>query len=437
MRRLLVLLAVLVPLVLAPAARAGTIIDRAAQALANDPVYVDPDAEAKVSSAEADRIRQRISARQAGPMYVAILPDAAKNEAGGSVSGVMDELHRVMARPGTYAVVAGRSFDGDSTIVRGANNAAGEALSAHKSDGVAATLLDFTDRVGRLRAGGDSGSGGSGGGGSSGGGPGGTGALILLGLVGAGGAALFVSRRRRRRAEDAEFAEVKENARDDLVALGGDIRALDLDVEMPDVDPAARDDYARAVDAYDRANTTWERARRPEELEPVAAALEEGRYAMTSAKARLGGQAPPERRPPCFFDPRHGPSSRDVEWAPDGGAPRLVPACEADAQRVERGEDPEARQVMVGGRRMPYWDAGPMYAPFAGGFFGGFGGGLFPGLLVGTMLGGAMWPGMAWGDGFDGGGFDGGGGDFGGGDFGGGDFGGGDFGGGDFGGGDF
>ena len=68
----------------------------------------------------------------------------------------------------------------------------------------------------------------------------------------------------------------------------------------------------------------------------------------------------------------------------------MVPACEADAQRVERGEDPEAREVLVGGRRMPYWSAGPMYAPFAGGLFGGFGGGLFPGLMVGTLLGSSL-----------------------------------------------
>ena len=68
----------------------------------------------------------------------------------------------------------------------------------------------------------------------------------------------------------------------------------------------------------------------------------------------------------------------------------MVPACEADAQRVERGEDPEAREVLVGGRRMPYWNAGPGYAPFAGGLFGGFGGGLLPGLMVGTLLGSSL-----------------------------------------------
>jgi hypothetical protein len=136
----------------------------------------------------------------------------------------------------------------------------------------------------------------------------------------------------------------------------------------------------------------------------------------------------PERTSPCFFDPRHGPSSREVEWAPPNGTPRPVPACEADAQRVERGEDPSYREVE--GR--PYWEAGPAYAPYAGGFFGG---GLFPGLLVGSMLGGAMFPPIGYGDseigggGFGGGDFGGGGGGFGGGDFGGG---GGDFGGGDF-----
>ena len=155
---------------------------------------------------------------------------------------------------------------------------------------------------------------------------------------------------------------------------------------------------------------------------------------MASAKARLEGETPPERRPPCFFDPRHGPSSRDVMWSPPYGEEREVPACAADALRVEEGEEPHTREIDWQGRRVPYWQAGGAYGPFAGGLFGGFGGGLLPGLLIGSMLGGAMNPGMAYGqDAGDGGGF--GGGDFGGGDFGGGGFGGGDFGGGGFGGG--
>ena len=408
-------------------------MSEAAEALASDPVYVDPSAERALSAAEAERLRARIDERGAGPMYVAVLPEAAKREGGGSAQGVARAIAQRLGRPGTYAVLAGDSFSAGSTDVRGAGDQATAAFRERSSEGAPAVLLDFVDRVGELRAGGtpDSGSGGSGG---SGGG-GGIGAALLLPLLALGAGAFLLSRRRRGKAQAAELAELRENVRDDLVALGDDIRALDLDVEMPGVDPRAKADYDRAVEAYDRADTLVEQARAPEDFEPVGAALEEGRFAMTSAKERMAGREPPERTPPCFFDPRHGPSSREVEWAPYGGAPRPVPACEADAQRVERGEDPEAREVLVGGRRTPYWNAGPMYAPFAGGLYGGMGGGLFPGLMIGTLLGSSL-GGWGVGDAYASGGEGGDGGDWGGGDFGGG---GGDFGGGggDFGGGDF
>src|SRR5215210_840071 len=417
-------LSLLLALVAAPAASAQDAVGEAADALATNPVYVDPAAERALSDEDADALRRRIEERNAGPLYVAVLPDSAKNEGGGSTEGVARAIAQRLGRPGTYAVVAGGSFSAGSTNLRGTGDQATAALAEHKGEGTSAVLLDFVDRVGELRAGrspdsgsGDGGSGGSGGGGS------GIGAALLLPLLALGGGALLLSRRRRRKAEEAELAELRENVRDDLVALGDDIRALDLDVEMPGVDPQAKADYDHAVEAYDRADTLLDRARAPEDFEPIGAALEEGRYAMTSAKERLAGRRPPERTPPCFFDPRHGPSSREVEWAPPGGAPRMVPACEADAQRVDRGEDPEAREVLVGGQRMPYWSAGPMYAPFAGGFFGGFGGGLFPGLMHGTMLGSSLggWGmGDAYGSGGDwGGGDGGGGGDWGGGDFGG------------------
>ena len=138
---------------------------------------------------------------------------------------------------------------------------------------------------------------------------------------------------------------------------------------------------------------------------------------MAAAKAELAGGEPPERRPPCFFDPRHGPSVDEVEWAPPGGEPRPVPVCAADLQRTHDGLVPDARQVPAGGQMVPYWAAGPAYMPWAGGFFGG---GLLPGLFIGSMLGGGFFGGPMMGDAYAGDG-----GDFGGGDFGGGDFGGG------------
>ena len=63
---------------------------------------------------------------------------------------------------------------------------------------------------------------------------------------------------------------------------------------------------------------------------------------MAAARAHLAGRDEPERRPPCFFDPRHGPSVADVEWQPELGEPREVPVCAADAARLEAGEEPTA-----------------------------------------------------------------------------------------------
>ncbi len=321
MRVLLLTLTLL--LVAVPGAAAQSAVDRAAQALENDPVFVDPQAENALAEGEADALRRRIEAEAPGVLRIAILPGSA-----GDPRPIAGELRSRVG--GSVGVVAGNSLavDGSAEI----EAAATAAVEGNRGEGAAAVLLDFVDRVG--------GAGTSGGTDGGDGGGVGAGGIILLGLAGAGGAAVLASRRRRRKEEEAEFAEVKENARDDLVALGEDIRALDLDIEMPNVSPEARAEYQQAVNAYDRADSAWELARRAEDLEPVGAALEEGRWAMASAKARLEGNQPPERRSPCFFDPRHGPSDREVEWAPYGGAPRMVPACEADAQRVERGRIP-------------------------------------------------------------------------------------------------
>lgn len=237
---------------------------------------------------------------------------------------------------------------------------------------------------------------------------------------------------------EREWEEVRSSAQDDLVALGDDIRSLDVDIEMPQASDAAKQRYGQAVEAYQRASQIFDRAKRPEDLAPVSETLEEGRYAMACAKAALEGRPAPERRAPCFFDPRHGPSTEDVEWAPSGGSPRPVPACAADAIRIKEGFQPHGRQVLVDGRATDYWNAPRHYGPWAGGYFNGFGGGgLLSTLLVGSALGAGLGFGAeavgdlfggdgdggdgGWGDGGDGGD----GGDFGGdgGDFGG-DFGG-------------
>ena len=419
-------------LLVVPAAEAGPIIDRAVAALHSDPVYVDPAAELAPSAADQGRLRQKIDSAGAGPVYIAILPNAAELEAGGSPDGVLQAIHDGLGLKGTYAAVIGTHFraGSDGVLPQGvAGRLASDALAAHRGAGVTATLLDFVERVAAER----SGAGGGGGGGTSG--AGGVLVAVLIAVIVA--FLLFMAVRRRRRSQ-AELAEVKAAAHDDLVSLADDVQKLEQPVES---NPQAKQEYTKALDSYDEASGSYDRATQPRQLEAVATALEEGRWHMSAAQAFLAGHAPPERRPPCFFDPRHGPSTRDVEWAPPGGTPRKVPACEADAVAVESGAQPASREVMTGGRTVPYWSAPSYFGPWAGGYFMPFGGtGFLSGLFVGELLGGAYggWGYGSWGGGGTAGGFgnwsDGGGqsgSDFGGGmSFGGGDFGGG--GGGDF-----
>jgi hypothetical protein len=415
------LLVTVISLVVAAPAEAQGALGRAAQALRDSPVYVDPEAERRLSEREQARLRELIAETGAGPMYVAVLPASAGDEAGGDPTAALREIARELREPGVYAGVVGNSFRAGSLGADvPASQLARDSLDARASDGTYAVLADFVRRVGDVRAG----AGASGGGGGGGGGfP----VVLLLLLALPLGAFALSRRRQRKRAEEdarAELEQVKAVAREDLVALGDDIRALDLDVQMPDADPEGKQHYDQAVERYTEAEQALDRVGRPQDVERVTSALEEGRWAMAAAKAELAGEKAPERRPPCFFDPRHGPSVGEVEWAPPGGQPRPVPVCAADLQRISDGVDPEPRQVPVGGQMVPYWQAGPAYMPWAGGFFGG---GLLPGLFIGSMLGGGMF-GMGDGEAFAGEGGDfGGGGDFG--DFGGGgDFG--DFGGG-------
>jgi hypothetical protein len=277
--------------------------------------------------------------------------------------------------------------------------------------------------------------------------------LIIGGLVSMAGA---------RRAQALQSApdpqaleSVRRTADEDVTRYGEDLQRLDIDVTGQPLDDAARQDYQRALDCYEAAKEGVAAIRTPDEIRHVASTLEDGRYAIACVKARLAGEPLPVRRPPCFFNPQHGPSAEDVSWAPPGGVRRDVPACPADAERVRAGAEPDVRTVQVGPQRMPYWQAGPAYSPWVQGYFGAYAmSGLLPAFMIGSLMGGAF---TGWGSDFDsgGGGGDGGGGDYGGdggggeyggdggggdyagGDFSGGDFGGGDFGGGDFGGGDF
>jgi hypothetical protein len=275
--------------------------------------------------------------------------------------------------------------------------------------------------------------------------------VILVVLAVIGGAMLYrrraVSQREAAaRAElESQLTTSKRAAEEDVTKFGEELQRLDTDVAGHPLDEAMQQDYQRALDAYDNAKMSLDAVTQPDEIKHVTEILEDGRYAVACVKARVAGEPLPAKRPPCFFNPAHGPSSQNVEWAPPGGVRRDVPACPADAERVLAGADPYIRTVQVGAQRVPYWEGGQAYAPWAQGYYSRWSGSdMLSGVLIGSLLFGGMgsvFGGYGAGFGGDGGGGDMGGdagGDMGGdagGDMGGGDFGGGDWGGfGDFGG---
>jgi hypothetical protein len=188
-------------------------------------------------------------------------------------------------------------------------------------------------------------------------------------------------------------------ARSDLAAIADEVGVIDVDVQSPEAPPHAEDRYGEALRSFMLAGEQLERAGRPADLVAVGGALERARYELACIRALLDGDGPPAHTAPCLFDPRHGPSTVEVEWSPrqtgvgagDRGDARPVPACAADARRAADGAPPDVRIVSVGGRSTPYWDVPVLYGALLVGYYDRFGGAQrLSGLLRGTPLGDAL-----------------------------------------------
>ncbi|MET7429341.1 MULTISPECIES: membrane protein [Streptomyces] len=378
---LLAVLALALTTLFAPGASADTSVSTIAQALRKSPVYVDPAARDQLSAADAATLADRIKDANK-PLFIAVLP------AGYPTAHLFSDLRSATGVTGLYGVRLGDRFDAraDSSVMP--TTARQNLVRSVQGEDTKTQLADFTDRA-LANMGGHaprSWGGSAGGGGAS------ATALVTTAvvLVAAGVGAYALVRRGRRRREGEQRAaldRLRVVVDEDITAFGEELDRLDFHPSEAGADDAMRADYERALDAYETAKQRMAAARRPEDVRSVTEALEDGRFSLAQLSARREGRPLPERRPPCFFDPRHGPSVSDATWTPPGGAARQVPVCAADATRLADGRDPVVREVDTDYGRRPYWDAGPAYGPWAGGYFGG---GLLPGLLVGTLLGSVM-----------------------------------------------
>lgn len=166
------------------------------------------------------------------------------------------------------------------------------------------------------------------------------------------------------------FRHVRRVADEDVTRFGEELVQLHVDTLTMPLDDESRDDYQRALDAYETAKARLAAAESAPDVTAVTRVLAQGRYHQACVLADRDGEARPTRHEPCFFDPAHGPAAHDVEWAPPGGVPRVVPVCFRDQQRLTAGEQPEVRLVRLGNRRVAWFASGPLYAAWAQGWYG-------------------------------------------------------------------
>jgi|SRR5262245_2989232 len=178
------------------------------------------------------------------------------------------------------------------------------------------------------------------------------------------------------------YAAVKACLADDVSALADDLWRLERDLADDDDVGEARRDYERAVAINDAVRRSVGQLWSADLADAPTRALGEARYAMACARSRLAGLPIPERRLPCFFNPRHGPSVADVRWHDAPGEPQDVPACAAHAPRIGAAEERDSLYVWTGSTRVPYWQATVAFYAYAAGYFDGDWAGSRNGALV-------------------------------------------------------
>jgi hypothetical protein len=346
----------------APVALASAEVDSAAAELrGGESVYSDPAAENALSDSEVESLTSQISATGL-PLYIAVLPEST-----GDAEAVLVELKDAIGMSGIYAVVVGNKFRAASTDGSAADLAT-SAFRSQKEYGVAAVLTEFV-ALADVEFNGDA-----------------TGSTenstentvfgLILGLIFCVGLPIalivfvivYFVRKSKRNAQD--LAEVKAAVEQDVTEFGERLAAFDM--TNPAIDDAGRADLQTALDSYDKAKGAADRLRGAAYASLVTAPLEEGRFALACVQARLDGAELPERRAPCFIDPRHGPSVAEVMWSAPGLDARELPMCAACKMAVQSGGSPIAREVDSRSGSQPYWMAGPQYAQYARGYYSAY-----------------------------------------------------------------
>jgi len=190
------------------------------------------------------------------------------------------------------------------------------------------------------------------------------GGLILVTVVLVRRGSKKDERLKQRRLDEAR-AEIKSQ----LDTIANRILELGDQITISDNDEAT-EHFRAASAAYDAALDQFENVTALGELEALSDRLDLARWELEAADALTEGRPvppkpkPEERSAACFFDPNHGAGTEEATIDTPAGA-KTVSVCRSCAEKLRRGEKPEPRSIVVGGRRTP--------APMAPRSYGGGG----------------------------------------------------------------
>ena len=367
-------------------------------------VYVDPLVvrQGKLTSAQVDAIRAQ-ARRQSSSLHILVLPASRlTGRPRGRHLGLprlppppdlLARLHRVVGRPGTYALLTSAPTVGRrasrSTPTSGRAEARSTGPAPRWSSAIdccapdyAGMLRRFVDRsdvprtasthVNRQGHGPppefDSSFETSSGGIDTGG------VFVVIVLIGVAVVGLALARGFSRSGSGRPSGpppsvdELRAPLAQEIEQVRQEISAIDPTGGAPD--PGVAGHVATARQALGQAHARSLSMSNPQDAQAVAAALADARYETAAATALRDGRPMPARTPPCFVDPRHGPSVTTRLYPPSGlNVP--VPVCAACDASLVAGTQPVARSFQWGGNRYyPWMPYGPAWI-YLMGYWGG------------------------------------------------------------------
>jgi len=210
-------------------------------------------------------------------------------------------------------------------------------------------------------------------------------AVIVLVVIAAGGGGWLLTRRRRKpspfvaphavfsAARTASEAELREQAQQQVIALGELVEAPGPLAAAGPLSEQAQVQLGRALDAYQAAGKVLDQASGICDLAGVLVLTQAGRNAAAAAQAAQAGRPVPTARPLCFFNPLHGAAGHETRWRALGERETLdVHVCDDCARAAAQHRLPDVLVDRAAGQEVPYYEVDPEHSVWAATGYGQF-----------------------------------------------------------------